>query len=188
MKALVLFASPRRKNTYLITKGFIKGLEENKIEVVFIDVTKLNISHCISCNFCLKEEKCFIKDDMDKILELIKQCEILVLSSPVYFGTVTSYLKVLIDRCQILYNKRFVLKSEKDINKKGYMIFTAGGKNEKMLGSMELVAKFFMLSCGAKLEKMIYFLNTDEREVGDKEVELAYKIAKEITNNYMFNI
>jgi len=179
MKVLVLFGSPRKKHTYELTKAFIEGLEKDT-EVEFIDTTKLNISHCMGCNYCLKEMKCFIKDDMEDILNKIEEADIIVLSSPVYFGTVTSYLKVLIDRCQPLYNKRFVLKVEDKVKKKGFLIFTAGGKNKRMIDSMNLVTKFFMLSCGAELVDTIYCLNTDENGLDKEALQRAHIIAKSI--------
>lgn len=179
MKVLVLFGSPRKKYTYELTKAFLEGLDKDT-EVEFIDTTKLNISHCRGCNYCLKEMKCIIKDDMEDIINKIEDADMIVLSSPVYFGTVTSSLKVLIDRCQPLYNKRFVLGVEDTIKKKGVLIFTAGGKNKKMIDSMNLVAKFFMLSCGAELVNTIYCLNTDEIGLDKEVLQRAYITAKSI--------
>ncbi|KRQ87251.1 Iron-sulfur flavoprotein [Caloramator mitchellensis] len=177
MKALVLFGSPRRGNTYKLTESFKKGLEERNIQVEFIDVTKLNISHCKSCDFCLKNKGCIFKDDMEQIYTKIYESDIIVLASPVYFGTVTSYLKVLIDRCQPLYNRRFVLNIEDKVKRKGVLIFTAGRKNKKMVDAMELVAKYFLFSCNADLNEVIYCLNTDENDIEGAILETAYERA-----------
>ncbi|WDU82196.1 hypothetical protein [Caloramator sp. Dgby_cultured_2] len=45
---------------------------------------------------------------------------------------------------------------------------------------MNLVTKFFMLSCGAELVDTIYCLNTDENGLDKEALQRAHIIAKSI--------
>ncbi|SKA89453.1 NADPH-dependent FMN reductase [Caloramator quimbayensis] len=170
MKAVILYGGPRENgNTKIITDSFIKGLLDAKCSIDFIDITKLNINPCIGCLKCEKDGECFIEDDMKFIYEAVEKSDLVVLSSPVYFASVTSQLKTVIDRFQSFYSKKYVLKNDNNKKRKGYLIFTAGGKNEKMIESIGLTAKFFMLSIDASLNDKIYALGTDEIKVINRE-------------------
>ncbi|MCX7884003.1 MAG: flavodoxin family protein [Caloramator sp.] len=170
MKAVIIYGGPRENgNTKILTDSFIKGLLDAKCSIDFIDVTKLKVNPCIGCLKCEKDGECFIKDDMKFIYDIVEKSDIVILSSPVYFASVTSQLKALIDRFQSFYSKKYILKNQNIKKRKGYLIFTAGGKNEKMVESIGLTAKFFMLSINASLNDIIYALGTDEIKVSDRE-------------------
>lgn len=170
MKAVILFGGPRDNgNTRALTQSFLNGLTDANCSVEFIDVTKLKINPCIGCLKCEKDGDCFINDDMTYVYSKVEESDIVVLSSPIYFATVTSQLKMVIDRFQSFYSKKYILKKENSNEKIGYLIFTAGGNNIKIIDCISLTAKFFMLSCNAILKDIIYALGTDEKEVIKRE-------------------
>lgn len=177
MKAVVLFGSPRKKGeTWGISERFMRGLEDSGCEVEFVDACRVKVRPCTGCLGCEKNGECVIRDDMDRIYKIIEECDIVVLSSPVYFASVTAQLKSIVDRCQALFSRRYILKRE--IKKKdGYLIFTAGGKNSRMIDAMELLGKFFMLSCNGYIKESIYALGTDELSVYERVdlLERAYE-------------
>ena len=53
--------------------------------------------------------ECGIEDDISEILEIMMESDGIIIGSPVYFGSVTSQLKMLIDRSRPLRD-RFDLK------------------------------------------------------------------------------
>lgn len=176
MRAVVIHGSPRENgSTIKLTKSFIKGLSDKGCSVEFFDSTKLNIMPCTGCLKCESSGNCIFNDEMQHIYDSIKNTDIIILSSPVYFASFPSQIKAVMDRCQMLHSRRYKLGIENNIDKKGYLIFTAGGSNKKMIDSMELTARFFFLSCSAKLTDTIYVLNTDDKPVIDDE-ELFKKI------------
>lgn len=191
MKAIILHGSPRKNgNTIKITERFIDGLKLGGVVVDFIDTTKLNISPCLGCLKCEGKDSCVIKDEMTEIYSKIINSDIIVLSSPVYFASFSAQLKTVIDRCQYLHSRKYVLKLDAEINRDGYLIFSAGSKNRDTINSMELSAKFFMLSANAKLQESIFALDLDNvpienrRDVLDLAYEVGYKASKK--NNKIF--
>jgi multimeric flavodoxin WrbA len=178
LKAIIFSGCPRKNgNTMKLVNRFIEGLKDGGCEFELIDTNKLSIHPCAACGYCEKKGDCCIDDEMKEIYKKTEESKIIVIASPVYFASVSAQLKTLIDRFQVFYNRRYVLKTNEEVTRKGYLIFTAGLKNEKIISSMELLAKFFMLSCNADLKDPIFVMGTDEVSVDDRE-ELLYKAYK----------
>ncbi|MDO4542878.1 MAG: NAD(P)H-dependent oxidoreductase, partial [Bacillota bacterium] len=54
---------------------------------------------CKACKYCLSHEgECVEKDGMIPIMEALYHCDMLVLSTPVYFFGLTAQIKAVIDR------------------------------------------------------------------------------------------
>lgn len=178
MKAVVLNGSPRiNGNTNHLLKYFIDGFKAAAGEIEIINTVNINIRPCNGCLKCEETGTCIIRDYMDEIYSKVDQADVIVLSSPVYFASFSAQLKTVIDRFQANFSRKYILRHKDDRKRKGYLIFTAGGKNEKMILSMELGAKFFFLSCNASLEGMLYALGTDSETVFsmDELLQRAYQ-------------
>lgn len=111
MKVLGIGSSPRRGgNTDLLLAEFLKGASSKGAEVKSISLNSLKITPCQHCDECFKEGKCRIQDDMQKIYDELEQADIIVLASPVQFLGPTAILKAMIDRCQSLWARKYILK------------------------------------------------------------------------------
>lgn len=102
-KTLIIMGSHRQTG---FSQAYVKKICEyfnaNDVSYELLDITKLHIQHCLGCHYCEKHFKtCVLKDDMDKVYDLLKVANHLIVVSPVYFNGVTSRLKVLIDRMQM---------------------------------------------------------------------------------------
>jgi FMN-dependent NADH-azoreductase len=102
MKVVAINGSPHRDegNTALILNPFLRGMEEAGAEINVFYTDKLNIEICRGDYHCWFKEpgKCFLGDDMDKLLPEIAGAQILVLATPVYVDGMTGPLKNLLDR------------------------------------------------------------------------------------------
>ncbi len=99
-KVLILSGSPRLDgNSSILCDEFMRGALENGHQVKKINVVSKKIAPCIGCYYCLDHDgKCVINDEMAEVLQDIIDCDVLVLSSPVYFYSINAHLKALIDR------------------------------------------------------------------------------------------
>ncbi len=99
-KVLILSGSPRKGgNSDLLCDEFFKGAKDagNDAEKVFVG--EKDIHPCIGCYYCREHAgKCVFQDDMGELLQKIIDCDVLVLSSPVYFYSICAQLKGVIDR------------------------------------------------------------------------------------------
>jgi len=130
MKVLGIAGSPRRGgNTDLLLGEVMAGAASNQAEVKTIILSELNIAPCRHCDGCLKMGRCVVEDDMQWIHTELEEADRLVLASPIFFMGVTAQTKMMIDRCQALWVRKYVLKlpiSNRDRKGKGYFLSVGG--------------------------------------------------------------
>ena len=126
-KVLILSGSPRKGgNSDILCDEFMRGAIDAGNEVEKIRVTEKKIAPCTGCYFCRKSGgRCALNDDMADILQKIIDCDVLVLSSPVYFYSICAQLKAVIDRT--------VARWTEIANKDLYYIATAAEEDEDTL-------------------------------------------------------
>jgi multimeric flavodoxin WrbA len=100
-KVLILSGSPRiGGNSDSLCDKFAQGARDAGNDVEKICVAQQKIHPCLGCYYCREHAgECVYKDGMGEILQKIIDCDVLVLSSPVYFYSVCAQLKCVIDRC-----------------------------------------------------------------------------------------
>jgi multimeric flavodoxin WrbA len=130
-KVLGIAGSPRRNgNTELLLKELLNGAEASGLKVELIILSELSISPCTSCDSCQKDGQCVINDDMQLMYGKLLEADYVVFASPVYFKGVSAQMKALIDRCQALWSRKYILKqklvSPDRPGRKGYFISTSG--------------------------------------------------------------
>ncbi len=97
-----IVASPRKgMNTETLVRAILDGCRESGASVDIIHLNDLDIQPCQAC----KEQDgsgCVFQDGMAQIYELLEQADGLVLGTPVYYNTVSSQMKLMLDRCYCL--------------------------------------------------------------------------------------
>ena len=101
MLILVLNGSPRPNGN---TKGMVEAFREGAVTaghpVDVVDVCRLKIGGCLACEYCHTKGhgSCVQKDDMQEVYALLKEAEMLVIASPIYYHGISGQLKCVIDR------------------------------------------------------------------------------------------
>jgi multimeric flavodoxin WrbA len=126
VKVLGIAGSPRRNgNTDLLLSELMRGAVSKGAETKTIYLNNLKITPCQHCDACLKEGKCRVMDDMQQIYEELEQADVIVLASPVQFSGPSAAVKAMIDRCQCLWARKYVLKIpplSRERKRKGFLI------------------------------------------------------------------
>ena len=111
MRVLGIAGSPRRGgNTDLLLDEVMKGAASRGAEVKTIILNDLKITPCQHCDTCRKTGRCQIEDDMQLVYRELAQADRVVLASPVQFMGLTAQMKAMIDRCQALWARKYLLK------------------------------------------------------------------------------
>jgi len=81
----------------------LASAEELGAETKKIYLIDKHIEFCTNCRTCTQHEgagrgKCIIDDDMSSILDELQQTDVIILGSPMNFGTVTAVMKKFIER------------------------------------------------------------------------------------------
>ena len=105
MKILILNGSPRSNgNTAAMVKAFAEGAKESHHEIKVVSVCKMKIAGCMACEHCHTkgDGRCIQQDDMQEIYPLLKEAEMIVLASPIYYHSFTGQLQCAINRIYAL--------------------------------------------------------------------------------------
>ena len=114
--------SPRDGATEFVLKKALNNLEKIGFETKFYTVRNKEIGFCIHCDYCLKNNECIKKDDMQIIYSLLKQANGIIFATPVYNRGISSQLKTVMDRCRAL-----LASDPKSLKNKIGMAIAVGG-------------------------------------------------------------
>ncbi len=101
MKAIAIGGSSRENgNTEYLLNVCLETLAAAGAETELIALRGKSIEGCRACNRCYKEKnkQCSIGDDFDPIFEKMLEADIIIVGSPVYFGSATPALMSVLDR------------------------------------------------------------------------------------------
>lgn len=99
MKVLILNGSPRRRGvTSTLLSELAAGIDKTH-EVQLVRVQELSMRPCIGCMKCRPDKTCILpRDDAHSLAESVKEADVLVIGSPVYWGNMPGPLKIFFDR------------------------------------------------------------------------------------------
>lgn len=110
-KVLIISTSLRNNsNSEILAKEFAKGAEQAGHEVEFVTLKDKEIKFCKGCLACQKTGSCVIKDDAIAITEKIKNSDVIVWATPVYYYEMSGQMKTLIDRANSLFTADYKFK------------------------------------------------------------------------------
>ncbi len=100
MKAIGIVGSPRKNgNTEAMTAYCLKAIAEEGSETELIRLAGADIHTCKSCGYCREHTgECAVKDDFQSINAKMLEADIILVASPVYFGSATALVKSLLER------------------------------------------------------------------------------------------
>ncbi|HWR62228.1 MAG TPA: flavodoxin family protein, partial [Clostridia bacterium] len=131
---LAIYGSHRRGyNSDMLLDKLLEGIGSDGAEVEKVYASSGGIKSCTACEGCYKLGYCVIKDEMQQVYKSIDKADIIIAASPVYFYTVTSHMKKLIDRCQAVWAGKYKTGNPM-ISKKpriGYIVCTAGEPEDR---------------------------------------------------------
>lgn len=103
-KVLIISTSLRRNsNSDYIAREFERGAKDAGNEVEYVSLIGKKIDFCIGCLSCQLTQECVIKDDANEIAEKVKNADVVVYATPVYYYEMSGQMKTLIDRMNCLF-------------------------------------------------------------------------------------
>lgn len=99
-KIVVITGSPRKNgNSFAMTESFIKAAEKKGHTVTRFDAAMMKIGGCHACETCFRTGKaCSFDDDFNTIAPAVLEADVIVFTMPVYWYSIPSQIKGVIDR------------------------------------------------------------------------------------------
>lgn len=187
MNILILMGSHRKKhNTDNLIESFLEGAKNAGHNIEKINLIDLNINLCKDCCYCKRNwGKCIINDDMNLLFDKFKKNEGIVLATPVYFNSVSTISKMMIDRCQMTYHCKYTHKKSlvQDRKKGKGILFSIGGARDypHQFDASQYVANLFFKNLNYNFIKHLKINGTDYESIKsrDKLLEEVYILGKD---------
>ena len=166
VKIVAIYGSPRRKgNTATLLQKAVAGARDYGADVEEIVLRDLKISPCLEIFGCTKSGECRLKDDFQKARDQIMASHGLILASPVFFYTVSAHTKILMDRFQSLWVKKYWIdktpKNHPKVMRKGLFISVGATKGKKLFDGILLSVRYFLDTIDMKLWKALLYRGLD---------------------------
>ena len=100
-KVLVIMGSPRKRgNSTILAEEAAKGARRVGAEVEIVRLRDVAIGPCLACEACRRKgaKGCIQNDGMTLLYPKLRAADAILISSPVYWFTMSAQVKLLMDR------------------------------------------------------------------------------------------
>jgi len=163
---LAIYGSPRREgNTSVLLKQAVQGARDAGADIEEITLRDLKMSPCLETYGCLKTGRCAIKDDFQPLYDKMLSAKGLMLASPIFFYTVSAHTKILMDRCQSLWVKKYWIDKMQAGSPKparlGLFISVGATRGKRLFDGTLLTIRYFFDALDMKLWKSLLYRGLD---------------------------
>ena len=176
LKVLGISASPREGgNSDLLLREALAGAQAAGGDPEYLSLRGLSIAPCAECNACARTGLCRIQDDYQAAMAKMLEADRLIFATPVFFMAVSAQAKLLIDRCQCLWSRRYVLKQPlfpEPRDRRALVIAVGGSKSRKMFESVRLTMKYYLDAIACAYAANLFVNQVDGRGEIRKHAEV----------------
>ncbi|MGB2705521.1 MAG: flavodoxin family protein [Candidatus Omnitrophota bacterium] len=144
MRVLGINGSPRiGGNTDILLDKALEGAKSKGRETEKVILNNLKMVPCQECEKVRDDGTCKIADDFQDLYEeKIKKADALILASPIFFGSLSAQVKIMIDRFQCCWRYKYLLKKPVTGKQKpGALILVEASHRESFLNNAKSIIK-----------------------------------------------
>jgi multimeric flavodoxin WrbA len=125
---LCIAGSPRRGgNSDQLLEALERGVAAAGGRPVHLVASQSGVRPCLGCNSCSQTGECVQRDGMDAVYSAIDEADAIAIATPVFFATVPAVLKIVYDRFQPYWARRYVLGEPAPAHKRPGALLVVGG-------------------------------------------------------------
>ncbi|MFH1062164.1 MAG: flavodoxin family protein [Candidatus Omnitrophota bacterium] len=142
--------SPRiQGNSEILLDQALEGASKAGAQVEKIRINDYKFAACQACENVRDDGYCSINDDFQKIYRSIQKAEIIFLSSPIFFGSLTAQTKMMIDRFQCHWQAVNIRKTcLNSLKKKGYFLCVQADCRDDFFANAVFIVRNFFATAG----------------------------------------
>ena len=185
MKILGISGSPRKRgNTDILLEEVLKGASVCGAETAKIVLNDLDISPCQEKEYTDINGEGFsvVDDDMKIVYDKVSDADVLVIASPVFFGSLSAQMKTMIDRFQCVWLAKHIFKKNIfPVRKIGGFICVSSAERQDFFDNARSIVRHFFAVINAEYKDELFCSGIDKKG-GIRErpdlVEKAYKMGQ----------
>lgn len=194
---VAIYGSPRREgNSSTLLARAVQGVRDTgECSVQEFYVRDQKISPCLEIYKCQESGECAIQDDFQKIRDEILSAQGLLLASPIFFYSVSAQVKVLMDRFQSLWVRKYWIDREqrggRPFRRRGVFISAGATSGERLFDGALLSVRYFFDVLDMELWDSLLCRGLDGAEdVWERPeyLEKAYHLGRELAASLRLNI
>lgn len=103
-KVLIISSSLRNgSNSEIMAMEALRGAADAGNDTEFLSLKDKDLKFCKGCLACQHTGKCVIRDDMDQMIDKVRNADAIIFATPIYYYELSGQLKTFLDRCNPLY-------------------------------------------------------------------------------------
>ena len=187
MLVLGINGSPRiGGNTDILLDRALNGARLKGVETEKIILNKLKFSPCQECKNTRDDGICIIEDDMQLVYKMVKKADAIILASPIFFGSLSAQMKMMIDRFQCIWKAKYVFKRKIFKKKKvGAFISVEASRKKDFFDNAKAIVKNFFKVINVDYKDELFCTGIDEKGEILRHPEYlnkAFELGKRITS------
>lgn len=191
MKILGISGSPRKGgNTDTLLDRSLEGAKSAGASVEKVILNDLNFKPCQECGGCDETGVCVVKDDMQPLYRKLIEADAVIIASPIFFGSLSAQVKMMIDRLQCLWVSKYILKhavSPSKKKRKGVFLSVGGAGKKEFFENAKSIIKIFFTTLDIGYYGDLFYGGLDKkREIAEREDALkkAFDLGASLVQNY----
>lgn len=168
MNVLGIGGSPRiGGNTDILLDKALEGSRSKGADTEKIILNQLKFSPCQECDNKPNDRSCIIEDDMQLVYKKIEAADVVILASPIFFGSLSAQTKMMIDRFQCYWRVRNMLRMKAETSsekkKKGIFISVEATTRKDFFDNAKAIVKNFFATIDTAYSGELFCPGIDEK-------------------------
>ena len=156
-------------NTALLLDKALQGAAEAGCSVEKIVISQMQISGCMEMMHCKTHPTCKIEDDMIPLYGKIRDCDGMIIATPVMTMGIPGELKCFMDRFQVFFMAKYVrreplVSAEREKQRRGLFIAISGMDRKDVFSGVLLTVAAFFDIIGMKFADRLLINNMDQKQ------------------------
>jgi multimeric flavodoxin WrbA len=162
VNVVAIYGSPRRGgNSDVMLDVFLSPVQPTDT-IIRIIPSEMKFSQCKGCRACEKTGVCVIDDEIKTVSNHLLQADRVIISAPIFFYGFPSALKALIDRSQVLWSRKYLLKEDLK-PKMGFLLAIGATQGKKLFEGVILTSRFYFDGFNCKYQGKVVFRGFDKK-------------------------
>ncbi len=156
-------SSPREGgNTQVLLGRFLQGALDNGGRSEVVVLNNLKFTPCQECENLPENKRCIIQDELQELFPRVDEADILVVASPIFFGSLSAQAKMMIDRFQCHWRAKEILKLDlKQKPKEGVFLCVEASDREDFFQNAKSIVKNFFATVNARYSAEVFCKGVD---------------------------
>ena len=189
IKVLGINCSPRRDgNSSFLLERVLAGAKESGATVKKINLIDCDISPCKEIEYeqISPEGLSVLNDDANMVIKEVDAADVLIMSSPIFFGSLSAQAKILIDRFQCVWLNKNVFKLRQETfctRKKGYFLSVSAADRLDFFDNAKSIIRHFFAVINYEYSGEILCVKKEKKNdicKSEEIIQKAYDLGRSI--------